>query len=55
MWGVGVWGVGWVSDGGQKVPRKTFRGFGTERARLGTFKKNLKKWWFFTQKEQKLR
>ena len=39
-WGMWVWVVGWVSDGGgegQKIPIKTFRGFGTERARLGTF------------------
>ena len=28
----------------------TFRGFGTERARLGTFKKNLKKLSFFYSK-----
>ena len=38
-WGVGgVWDVGWVSDGGQKMPIRTFRGSGTERARLGTFR-----------------
>ena len=33
----------------------TFRGFGTERARLGTFKKNLKKMLFFYSKRAKTR
>ena len=29
---------------------KTFGGFGTERARLGTFKKNLKKMFFYSKR-----
>ena len=47
-----MWEVGWVSEGGEGggMPIKTFRGFGTERARLGTFKKNLKKLSFFYSK-----
>ena len=53
----GVWGLGgvggwvgkWGGEGGG-MPIKTFRGFGTERARLGTFKKNLKKLSFFYSK-----
>ena len=59
----GVGGIGrvWVMGGGltfrglgtERARLGTFRGFGTERARLGTFKKNLKKLSFFTQKEQK--
>ena len=43
MWGFGGWGgweVGWVNEGGEGggMPIKTFRGLGTERARLGTLK-----------------
>ena len=33
---------------GPKIPIKTFRGFGTERARLGTFNQNFE---IFTQNE----
>ena len=60
MWGCGGWGVwevGWVSEGGEGggMPIKTFRGFGTERARLGTFKKNPKKMLFFYSKRAKTR
>ena len=53
MWecgGWGVWEVGWVSEGGEGggMPIKTFRGFRTERARLGNFNQNFK---IFTQNE----
>ena len=39
--------------GTERARLGTFQGFGTERARPSIFKKNLKKCYFFTQKEQK--
>ena len=36
------------------TPIKTFKGLSTKRARLGNFKKNLKKKCYFTKKKKKL-